>query len=77
MYRFLVVFETDEEGGYSAYVPDLPGCVAAGDTREDVEQLIGEALEMHLEDMVQRGDPIPKPRHVGADTVLIRDLAPA
>jgi len=77
MHRFLVVIETDDEGGYSAYVPDLPGCVAAGETREEVEQLIHEAVELHLEDMVERGEAIPKPRHIGAETVLVKEFHPA
>ena len=46
---------------YSAYVPDLPGCVAAGDTRAEVEQLIREAVQEHLEFLRESGDPIPEP----------------
>jgi predicted RNase H-like HicB family nuclease len=46
---------------YGAYVPDLPGCVAVGATREEVEELIKGAIEMHLEGMREDGDPIPEP----------------
>jgi predicted RNase H-like HicB family nuclease len=46
---------------YGAYVPDLPGCVAVGATREEAEQLIKGAIEMHLEGMREDGDPIPEP----------------
>ena len=48
--------------GYSAYVPDLPGCVAAGDTREETEDLIREAVIYHLEVMREHGEPIPEPQ---------------
>jgi len=47
--------------GYSAYVPDLPGCVAAARTRAETERLIREAIQFHLEGLRENGDPIPKP----------------
>lgn len=47
--------------GYSAYVPDLPGCVATGCTRGRVEKLIAEAIEFHIEGMRESGEAIPKP----------------
>lgn len=46
---------------YGAYVPDLPGCVAVAETREEVEQLIQGAIEMHLQGMREDGNPIPEP----------------
>ncbi|MCY7393532.1 MAG: type II toxin-antitoxin system HicB family antitoxin, partial [Leptolyngbyaceae cyanobacterium CAN_BIN12] len=49
------------EGNYSAYVPDLPGCVAVGDTVEDIQQMIREAIEFHLEGMRLNGERIPEP----------------
>ena len=63
MKRYAVVIEKTENG-YGAHVPDLPGCVAAGDTVEDTEQLIREAIELHLEAMREDGDPIPEPTTV-------------
>lgn len=48
--------------GYSAYVPDLPGCVAAGGSQEETEKLIREAVAHHLESLRERGNPIPKPQ---------------
>jgi predicted RNase H-like HicB family nuclease len=45
-----------------AYVPDLPGCVAVGETEEDVLRLIREAIAMHLEGLKEQGLPIPQPR---------------
>ena len=47
--------------GYSAYVPDLPGCVAAADTRKETEDLIQEAVTLHLDMLRANGEPIPKP----------------
>ena len=52
--------------GYSAYVPDLPGCVAAGDTREETEALIRDAVTYHLELLRESGDPVPEPRRLPA-----------
>ena len=47
--------------GYSAYVPDLPGCVAAGDTREETEALIEEAIGSHIEMLREQGEQVPPP----------------
>jgi len=57
--RYAVVIEA-AEGNYSAYVPDLPGCVAVGDTVEDIQQMIREAIEFHLEGMRLNGERIPE-----------------
>lgn len=46
---------------YGAYVPDLPGCVAVGETEEEVRTLIREAIEFHLECLREEGEPIPVP----------------
>ena len=59
MHRFLVVIEK-ANGNYSAYSPDLPGCVATGSTREETEQNIHEAIQMHIEGMLEDGEPIPE-----------------
>jgi predicted RNase H-like HicB family nuclease len=58
--RYAVVIEQSELN-YAAYVPDLPGCVATAETVEQVEALIREAIEFHLEGLVEDGLPIPKP----------------
>jgi len=57
--NFAVVLEK-AENNYSAYVPDLPGCVAAADTLDETIQLIREAIEFHLEGMLLHGDSIPE-----------------
>ena len=59
MYRFLIVIEK-ANGNYSAYSPDLPGCVAAGATREETEQNMYEAIELHLQGLKEDGLPIPQ-----------------
>lgn len=50
--------------GYGAYVPDLPGCVAVGETEAEVTRLIKEAIEFHLEGMRKDGEPVPNPSKV-------------
>jgi predicted RNase H-like HicB family nuclease len=60
MRRFAIVVERADEN-YAAYVPDLPGCIATGDTIADVEAAIKEAIEMHLDGMAEDGLPIPEP----------------
>ncbi len=58
--RYAVVIEKGERN-YSAYVPDLPGCVSVGETPEDVKAEIREAIEFHLEGMREDGLPVPAP----------------
>ncbi len=58
--RFAVIVEKGETS-FGAYVPDLPGCIAAADTREEVLQLIHEAIEFHVEGLREDGQPIPEP----------------
>jgi len=58
--RDAVVIEK-AHGNYSAYVPDLPGCIATGETVAEVQQLIREAIELHISGMREDGLPIPPP----------------
>ena len=60
--RYLVVVE-EGPTSFGAYVPDLAGCVAVGETREEVLALIREAIEFHLEGMKEDGQSIPPPPH--------------
>jgi predicted RNase H-like HicB family nuclease len=59
--KYLVVIEPTETG-FSAYSPDLPGCVSTGRTREEVEQNMQEAIEFHLDGLQRSGLEIPRPR---------------
>ena len=58
--QYLVVIE-EGSSSFGAYVPDLPGCVAVGETRAEVTALIHEAIDFHLEGMKEDGVPIPLP----------------
>ena len=60
MKEYTVIFERGEHN-WSAYVPDLPGCVAAGATREETEKLLQEAMVLHVQAMHEDGDVIPEP----------------
>ncbi len=59
-YQFEVIFTTQEEGGFTVEVPDLPGCVSEGDTLEEAEKNIQEAIELYLETLEERGVPLPE-----------------
>jgi predicted RNase H-like HicB family nuclease len=59
--QYLVVIERGPTS-YGAYVPDLPGCVAVGESREEVETLIQEAIEFHIEGLRTDGQPVPEPK---------------
>jgi predicted RNase H-like HicB family nuclease len=59
--QYVIIIEKGESS-YGAYAPDLPGCIAVGETEEEVRTLIAEAIEFHLEGMRENGEPIPKPR---------------
>jgi len=61
--KYLVVFEKTAQS-FGAYVPDLPGCVAAARSHEEVRLLIQEAIDLHLQDLQARGLPLPPPNSV-------------
>lgn len=61
--RYAVIIEKTDNN-YSAYIPDLPGCISTGDTLDEVEHNIREAIELHLEGMRSDGDRIPQPSTV-------------
>jgi predicted RNase H-like HicB family nuclease len=67
--RYLVVVEKGPTS-YGAYVPDLPGCVAAAETKEEVLRLIREAIEFHIEGLKEDGAPIPAP-HSSSELVEV------
>jgi len=61
--RYTIIIERGPNN-FSAYAPDFPGCVAAADTEVETIKLMQEALAMHIENMRQRGEPIPEPSSV-------------
>jgi len=58
--KYMVVIEKGESS-YGAYVPDLPGCVAAGETESEVRELIQEAISFHIEGLIEDGELVPAP----------------
>ncbi len=60
MSEYTVILERGESS-WGAWVPDLPGCVAVGETREEVERLIREAIDEHLDSLRESGEPVPEP----------------
>ena len=58
--RYMVIVE-EGESSYGAFVPDLPGCIAVGETEQEVIELIQEAIQLHLEYLQTEGQPIPLP----------------
>jgi len=61
--RYVVIYERGPTS-YSAYIPDLPGCVAAAKTFEEAKRLIRETVKLHLEGLRAQGDPVPPPTSV-------------
>ncbi len=64
--EYTVVIERADDGSFSAHVPDLPGCISCGDTREEALEMIKEAIRGHIETLREHGDPVPKPRSTAA-----------
>ena len=59
--RYVVVIERSPDGSYWACVPDLPGCVSAGDTPEEARRNIQEAVALHIESLREHNEPVPPP----------------
>ncbi|AKB78198.1 hypothetical protein MSHOH_1715 [Methanosarcina horonobensis HB-1 = JCM 15518] len=74
MHRFLVVIEK-AKNNYSAYSPDLPGCGATGSTREEVEKNIYEAIEMHVQGLIEDNLSIPESESFAEYVVIAEKLS--
>jgi predicted RNase H-like HicB family nuclease len=72
--KYLVLVESGPKN-YSAYSPDVPGCASAGDTVEEALANFREALEMHIEGIIEDNDPIPAASHVAADFIEVNTPA--
>lgn len=66
--KFVYIIEKADDGSYSAYVPDLPGCTSCGDTIDEVRQSIKDAVDSYLDSLREHSEPIPTPSSV-IDTV--------
>ncbi len=76
--KFLVVVEKGQSN-YSAYSPDLPGCIATGKTVDDTLDAMRSAIDFHLEGMIENGDELPNPRSLGTyiretDEISVDDI---
>ncbi len=69
MKEYTVIYERGERN-WSAHVPDLPGCIATGATRDETERVMREAIDFHLEGLRLHGDPVPEPG-IQAGTVTV------
>lgn len=67
--RYMAVFE-QTPNNYSAYVPDVPGCISTGKTWKKMQEMIVEAVTFHIEMMLEDGDPLPQPRMTLEDALL-------
>ncbi|MQA26030.1 MAG: type II toxin-antitoxin system HicB family antitoxin [Micromonosporaceae bacterium] len=69
MTGYVIIVERDEEGGFSAWAPDLPGVIAAAAGYDECVELMREAVALHLESLREHGNVIPQPSAVGAETI--------
>ncbi|MBU1670855.1 MAG: type II toxin-antitoxin system HicB family antitoxin [Actinobacteria bacterium] len=74
MFRFLVVIEK-ANGNYSAYSPDLPGCVASGATVKEAERNMHEAIELHVKGLIEDGQPVPVSESFAEYFAIPEDIA--
>ena len=70
MIRYAIIIEKAPDGGFGAYVPDLPGCVGMGATKDEAIENIAEAIRFHIEGMKEEGLPIPLPTSDAENLVL-------
>ena len=75
MRGFVAVFEGDDDSGYSAYSPDLPGVVAAADTLDETKRLMLEAMAEHLALLRELGQPVPEPADSASVTIHLNPAA--
>jgi len=61
--EYAAIFEKGNDGSFSGYFPDLPGCVSCADTLKEAKELLEKAAALHIQSLIDNGEPIPKPRH--------------
>jgi len=70
MEKYLIIIERGETG-YGAYSPDFPGCIATGDTQEEAETRMLNAMQGHIEYLIEKGQPIPRPTTAAAYMIAL------
>jgi predicted RNase H-like HicB family nuclease len=75
-YKVVVVLHKPSERNYSAYAPEVPGCVATGKTKEQTLRLMQEALQLHLEGTLEEGEPMPEDEPIEAHVVEVEVAMP-
>lgn len=70
MRNYVVIIEECKNGGYSAYVPDLPGCISVGETMKEIETNIKEAIELYIEELQMDKKPIPLARSMAINLAV-------
>jgi len=63
-FNFRIMLRKEPEGGYTAYVPSLPGCVTYGETIEEATEMAREAVELYIESLIEHGEPIPSDNEI-------------
>lgn len=76
MTGYVVIYEQAEDGGWGAYLPDLPGCVTLADTRAEAEVSIREAIALHVDELRRRGQAVPPPRSAAGTAQVPEAVAP-
>ncbi len=75
--NFSVIFEPEKEGGYSVFVPELPGCFTQGETFEEAQAMAKEAIALYLEELTARNEPLPEQHQapiVGSVEIDLADI---
>ena len=74
-YKYTVIFEPAEEGGYVVRVPALPGCYTQGETLEEAKEMAKEAIACYIESLIKDGLPVPEEDYITANVTIIDRIA--
>ena len=72
--RYAVIYE-QTPNNYCAYPPDLPGCISVGTTWDEIQQMVREAISLHIEYMLENGEPLPEPRMSIEEAMIFHGIA--
>lgn len=71
MRKFAIIIEKAPDGGFGAYAPDLPGCIGMGATREETLQNMAEAIQFHIDGLLEEGLPLPESNSEAENLVFV------